>query len=161
MKKRPSLQSLDNISIDSYLMEDGDTYSLLERNDVSISGFKDAISEQSVTENATEAAWDDGPCDNPSDSETSPITLHMDIHRRDDGSFSIGVDKVAESKPKKAGSVVDSSLNPVPETAPKILIEENECLKLDLSRAKMALAEAQMEKDSLLHHMKSLKVSTS
>lgn len=31
MKKSPSLQSLDNISIDSYLMEDGDTYSLLER----------------------------------------------------------------------------------------------------------------------------------
>lgn len=31
MKKSPSLQSLDNISIDSYLMEDGDTYSLMER----------------------------------------------------------------------------------------------------------------------------------
>lgn len=31
MKKSPSLQSLDNISIDSYLMEDGDMYSLLER----------------------------------------------------------------------------------------------------------------------------------
>lgn len=31
MKKSPSLQSLDNISIDSYLMEDGDTCSLLER----------------------------------------------------------------------------------------------------------------------------------
>ena len=33
MKKTPSLQSLDNLSIDSYLMEDGDTdtYSLLER----------------------------------------------------------------------------------------------------------------------------------
>lgn len=31
MKKSPSLQSLDNISIDSYLMEDGDNYSLLER----------------------------------------------------------------------------------------------------------------------------------
>lgn len=31
MKKSPSLQSLDNISIDSYLMEDGDTLSLLER----------------------------------------------------------------------------------------------------------------------------------
>lgn len=31
MKKSPSLQSLDNISIDSNLMEDGDTYSLLER----------------------------------------------------------------------------------------------------------------------------------
>lgn len=31
MKKSPSLQSLDNISIDSYLLEDGDTYSLMER----------------------------------------------------------------------------------------------------------------------------------
>lgn len=31
MKKSPSLQSLDNISIDSYLMEDGDAYGLLER----------------------------------------------------------------------------------------------------------------------------------
>lgn len=55
MKKSPSLQSLDNISIDSYLMEDGDMYSLLERDDVSISGFKDAISEQSATESAAEA----------------------------------------------------------------------------------------------------------
>nr|XP_019969149.1 PREDICTED: UHRF1-binding protein 1-like [Paralichthys olivaceus] len=57
MKKSPSLQSLDNISIDSYLMEDGDAYSLLERDDVSISGFKDAVSEQSATENAAEAAF--------------------------------------------------------------------------------------------------------
>uniref|UniRef100_A0A3B4EZF7 UHRF1 binding protein 1 like n=1 Tax=Pundamilia nyererei TaxID=303518 RepID=A0A3B4EZF7_9CICH len=56
MKKSPSLQSLDNISIDSYLMEDGDTYSLLERDDVSISGFKDVISEQSTAESAIEAA---------------------------------------------------------------------------------------------------------
>ncbi|XP_008287438.1 bridge-like lipid transfer protein family member 3B isoform X2 [Stegastes partitus] len=352
MKKSPSLQSLDNISIDSYLMEDGDTYSLLERDDVSISGFKDAISEQSATESATEAVTgqeqeggvspdtvsaasqsideptkdivsvlvlkvqsvcvgmevvgestavalevgrvtpsqlgnvslrqylsnrslaggenssgsilglhspevrarlesgpcaaahsplaerngflqlqlhgyqasfmmstlrnlalfleddsapqvlpmeisvrdthvnlkDDGPRDNPSDSEPSPITLHVDslvIHRRDDGSFSIGVDGAAEAKPKKAGSLIDSSLSPVPETvgsicgvskatqtpAPpatpppstkeKMLMEENECLKVELSRAKMALAEAQMEKDSLLHRMKNLKVATS
>lgn len=35
MKKSPSLQSLDNISIDSYLMEDGDTYSLTERGGLS------------------------------------------------------------------------------------------------------------------------------
>lgn len=31
MKKSPSLQSLDDLSIDSYMMEDCDTYSLLER----------------------------------------------------------------------------------------------------------------------------------
>lgn len=352
MKKSPSLQSLDNISIDSYLMEDGDTYSLLERDDVSISGFKDAISEQSATESATEAVTgqeqeggaspdtvsatsqsiddptkdivsvlvlkvqsvcvgmevvgesvavalevgrvtpsqlgnvslrqylsnrslasgeinsasvgclhspevrarlesgpcaaahsplaerngflqlrvhgyqasflmstlrnlalfleddsapqvlpmeisirdthinlkDDGPRDNPSDSEPSPITLHVDslvIHRRDDGAFSIGVDTSAETNPRKEGGLIDSALTPVaevvgglcgvpkatqtqaPPTSPppssreKMLMEENECLKLELSRAKMALAEAQMEKDSLLHRMKSLKVNTS
>ncbi|XP_065807233.1 UHRF1-binding protein 1-like isoform X1 [Labrus bergylta] len=366
MKKSPSLQSLDNISIDSYLMEDGDTYSLLERDDVSISGFKDAIIEQSNTESATEAVIgreqeggvspdtvsatsqstddptkdvvsvlmlkvrsvcvameaegestavalevgqvtpsqlgnvslrqylsnrslgmvcsvpipaqssqaggelssasarglhspevrarlesgpcaathsplavrngflqlrlhgyqasflmstmrnlanfleddsaplvlpmeisirdthihlkDDGPRDNLSDSEHSPITMHVDsliIHRRDDGSFSIGVDTTAEAKPRKDGSLIDSTLSPVPEVVgsvcavPKatqtqapptippppsrenMLMEENECLKLELSRAKMALAEAQMEKDSLLHRMKNLKVNTS
>ncbi|XP_041636558.1 UHRF1-binding protein 1-like isoform X2 [Cheilinus undulatus] len=352
MKKSPSLQSLDNISIDSYLMEDGDTYSLLERDDVSISGFKDAISEQSATESATEAVIgpeqeggvspdtvsatsqsiddptkdivsvlvlkvrsvcvameaegestavalevgqvtpsqlgnvslrqylsnrslagcelsstsvrglhspevrarlesgpcaaahsplaerngflqlhlhgyqasflmstmhnlahfleddsapqvlpmeisvrdthinlkDDGPRDNPSDPEPSPITLHVDsliIHRRDDGSFSIGVDNTSENKSKKDGVLIDSALSPVPEmvggvcTVPKatqtqappsspppssrekMLLEENECLKVELSRAKMALAEAQMEKDSLLHRIKNLKVNTS
>ncbi|XP_051247617.1 UHRF1-binding protein 1-like isoform X2 [Dicentrarchus labrax] len=352
MKKSPSLQSLDNISIDSYLMEDGDTYSLLERDDVSISGFKDAISEQSATESAAEAVIgqeqeggvspdtvsatsqstddptkdivsvlmlkvqsvcvgmeaegestavalevgqvtpsqlgnvslrqylsnrslaggeissasvkglhspevqarlesgpcaaahsplaerngflqlrlhgyqasflmstmrnlahfmeddsapqvlpmeisirdthinlkDDGPRDNPSDSEPSPITLHVDsliIHRGDDGSFSIGVDTAAETKPGKEGELIGSTLSPVPEvvgavcsvpkatqtqapptspppsTREKMLVEENECLKVELSRAKMALAEAQMEKDSLLHRMKNLKVNTS
>uniref|UniRef100_UPI0037E8E48D bridge-like lipid transfer protein family member 3B isoform X1 n=1 Tax=Semicossyphus pulcher TaxID=241346 RepID=UPI0037E8E48D len=366
MKKSPSLQSLDNISIDSYLMEDGDTYSLLERDDVSMSGFKDAISEQSATESATEAVIgpeqeggvspdtvsatsqsiddptkdivsvlvlkvrsvcvameaegesttvalevgqvtpsqlgnvslrqylsnrslgmvcsvpipaqssqaggelssasmrglhgpevrarlesgpcaaahsplaerngflqlrlhgyqanflmstmrnlahfleddsapqvlpmeisvrdthinlkDDGPRENLSDSEPSPITLHVDsliIHRGDDGSFSIGVDNAAENKSRKDGVLIDSALSPVPEavgavcsvpkatqtqappTSPppsskeRMLMEENECLKVELSRAKMALAEAQMEKDSLLHRMKNLKVNTS
>lgn len=41
---------------------------------------------------------DDGPRDNPADPESSPITLHVDsliIHRRDDGSFSIGGDEHA------------------------------------------------------------------
>ncbi|XP_063761490.1 UHRF1-binding protein 1-like isoform X1 [Eleginops maclovinus] len=351
MKKSPSLQSLDNISIDSYLMEDGDTYSLLERDDVSMSGFKDAISEQSATESATEATIgqeqeggvspdtvsatsqsiddptkdtvsvlvlkvqsvcvsmeafgesttvalevgrvtpsqlgnvslrqylsnrslggeirsaapgalhspevrarlesgpcaaahsvlaerngflqlhlqgyqanflmstlrnmanfleddsapqvlpmeisvrdthvnlkDDGPRDNPSELEPSPITLHVDsliIHRRDDGSFSIGVDTAAETEPRKEVLLSDGALTPVPEVVgvfcgvpkatqtqalpsspllsnrEKVLMEENECLKVELSRAKMALAEAQMEKDSLLHRMKNLKVNSS
>ncbi|TKS90788.1 UHRF1-binding protein 1-like [Collichthys lucidus] len=131
---------------------------------------------------------DDGPRDNPADPESSPITLHVDsliIHRRDDGSFSIGVDAAAETKPRTEGALSDGALTPVPEVAgsvcsaakatqtqalptgphpsarEKMLTEENECLKVELSRAKMALAEAQMEKDSLLHRMKTLKVNTS
>ncbi|XP_078797702.1 bridge-like lipid transfer protein family member 3B isoform X8 [Oryzias latipes] len=352
MKKSPSLQSLDNISIDSYLMEDGDTYSLLERDDVSISGFKGAVSEQIAMESANEAVVrkeqeggaspdsasaasqsideptkdlvsvlvlkvqpvcvsmevegessavalevgrvipsqlgnislrqylsnrslaggesqsasahgphrpevqarlesgpcaaahsplaerngflqlrlhgyhasflmstlrnlslfmeddsasqvlpmeicvrdthidlkDDGPRDNTTDGEPTPITLHVDslvVHRRDDGSFSFGVDKQPEPNPQKAGSVVVDALSPIsesvksvcrmstatqtqtppttplPSSSEKLLMEENECLKIELSRAKMALAEAQMEKDSLLHRMKNLKVNSS
>ncbi|XP_062238926.1 UHRF1-binding protein 1-like isoform X1 [Platichthys flesus] len=358
MKKSPSLQSLDNISIDSYLMEDGEAYSQLERDDVSMSGFKDGVSEQSATERAAEAVFsqeqeggvspdtvsatsqsidepikdtvsvlvlkvrsvcvgmeavgestalalevgqvipsqlgnvslrqylsnrslgmvgsvpipaqssqgggefgsaslgcghspevqarlesgpcaaahsplaerngflqlrlngyqasflmstmrnlahfleddsapqvlpmeisvrnthinlkDEGPRDNPSDPEPSPITLHVDsliIHRRDDGSFSIGVDGAAEAEPRKEGEVplagggVCSASkasqtqapppSPPPSTREKMLTDENECLKVELSRAKMALAEAQMEKDSLVHRMKNLKVNSS
>uniref|UniRef100_A0A3B3BI38 Bridge-like lipid transfer protein family member 3B n=1 Tax=Oryzias melastigma TaxID=30732 RepID=A0A3B3BI38_ORYME len=331
MKKSPSLQSLDNISIDSYLMEDGDTYSLLERDDVSISGFKEAVGEQNATESAAEAVAgkeqeggvspdstsaasqsideptkdtvsvlvlkvqpvcvsmevegessavalevgrvipsqlgnislrqylsnrslgekckveqrfgpcaaahsplaerngflqlrlqgyhasflmstlrnlslfmeddstsqvlpmeicvrdthidlkDDGPRD---DSEATPITLHVDslvVHRRDDGSFFLGGDvlsfsyfllhsnalsPISESvksvcKMSTATQTQAPPTSPSPSSREKMLMEENECLKIELSRAKMALAEAQMEKDSLLHRMKNLKVNTS
>ncbi|KAL6473653.1 hypothetical protein MHYP_G00172140 [Metynnis hypsauchen] len=131
---------------------------------------------------------DDGPRDNASEPESTPISLHIHnllVHRRDDGSFHIGVERAAEAEPQKAGPVTDSRLSSVPEvpvgvacepkatqTAPlsptspiptsreKMLVEENECLKQELSRTKMALAEAQMEKDSLLHHMKGLKLNS-
>ncbi|XP_076862892.1 bridge-like lipid transfer protein family member 3B isoform X1 [Brachyhypopomus gauderio] len=349
MKKSPSLQSLDSISIDSYLMEDGDGYGLLEKDDMSISGFKAALSESSVPEQATDALMqdgddsqspdavsatsqstddptkdlvsvlvlkahsvctsldlrgdntalalevgqirpnqlgnislrqylsnrslnsgseqdlsseqqtpevrlrvesgpeaaahsplcerngflqchlqafnadflmttlrnlgvfleddstsqvlpmeimirdthvnlkDEGPLDSPAEPETTTMALHIHhllVLRKDDGSFHIGVERAAEAEPQKAGPVTDSRLSSVPEvpmgvatepkatqTAPlsptspiptsreKLLLEENECLKVELSKTKMALAEAQMEKDSLLHCMKSLKLN--
>uniref|UniRef100_A0A8C7K659 Bridge-like lipid transfer protein family member 3B n=1 Tax=Oncorhynchus kisutch TaxID=8019 RepID=A0A8C7K659_ONCKI len=133
---------------------------------------------------------DDGLRDNPSDPDPTPITLHIAnllIHRTDDGAFSIGGETHTlphSHTHTKEVQLIDSGLSPVPEsvvsstlkatqtpgppspsTTPsnkeQLLIEENECLKLELSKAKMALAEAQMEKDSLLHRMKSLKVSNS
>uniref|UniRef100_A0A673A3U9 Uncharacterized protein n=1 Tax=Sphaeramia orbicularis TaxID=375764 RepID=A0A673A3U9_9TELE len=290
MKKSPSLQSLDNISIDSYLMEDGDTYSLLERGAAnalhynieegvspdSVSATSQSIDEptkdivQSVcvgmevvgesTAVALEVGQvtpsqlgnvslrqylsnrslgknkglhspevcarlesgpcaaarsplaerngflqlrlhgyqasflmstlrnlalfledysapqvlpmeisvrdthinlkDDGPRDNPSDSEPSPITLHVDsliIHRRDDGSFSIGGSKHKLKLHTHMPDISTPTSALIHSYVTSYKLEENECLKVELSRAKMALAEAQMEKDSLLHCIKNLK----
>ncbi|XP_026116623.1 UHRF1-binding protein 1-like isoform X3 [Carassius auratus] len=132
---------------------------------------------------------DDGPRDKASEPEATPIAVHIHnllIHRQDDGSFSIGgAERAADSKLQKAGPVNDSWLSSVPEvpvgvasepkatqtaalspTSPtpssreQLLMEENECLKLELSKAKMALAEAHMEKDSLQHQMKNLKLTS-
>ncbi|XP_056311633.1 UHRF1-binding protein 1-like isoform X2 [Danio aesculapii] len=128
---------------------------------------------------------DDGPRDNSSEPEPTPIAVHIHnllIHRQDDGSFSIGgAERAVDSQLQTAGPVNDSRLSSVPEvpvgvkatqTAPlsptspgpssreQLLVEENECLKLELSKAKMALAEAQMEKDSLQHQMKTLKLTS-
>ncbi|TRY82223.1 hypothetical protein DNTS_023866 [Danionella cerebrum] len=347
MKKSPSLQSLDDVSIDSYFLEDCDSYSLLERDDVSISGFKEALNEQMFTEgsrvtvareadeaqspDAISAAsqsldepmkdlvsvlvlkvhsiccsldlkgddtsvalevgrirpnqlgnislrqylsnrslgsgsdsdssallgnpevqvrlesgpaaavhsplaeqngflqcrlqafsadflmtslrnlslfleddsasqvlpmeitirdtHDDGPRDNTSEPESTPIAVHINtllIHRQDDGSFSIGgAERAADLGLQKLGPVTDSRrssaprlslglafeakatqtaplspISPTPSNKEQLLLEENECLKLELSKAKMALAEAQMEKDSLQHQMKTFKLTS-
>ncbi|XP_058263998.1 UHRF1-binding protein 1-like isoform X3 [Hemibagrus wyckioides] len=131
---------------------------------------------------------DDGPRDSPSEPEPTPMSLHIHnllVLRRDDGSFHIGVEHAAQVEPQKLEPVPDnrhitapeargavdkepkatqttplSPTDPFPTSREKMLMEENECLKLELSKTKMALAEAQMEKDSLLHHMKNIKLNT-
>uniref|UniRef100_A0A8C6UHU3 UHRF1 binding protein 1-like n=1 Tax=Neogobius melanostomus TaxID=47308 RepID=A0A8C6UHU3_9GOBI len=120
---------------------------------------------------------DDDPSDGPPNIEPSPIILHVNgliVHRKDDGSFTIGERRLTDTcltpVPEAVGNICGISKttqtsappsSPQPSSKEKMLMEENECLKVELSRAKMALAEAQMEKDSLLHRLKSLKVSPS
>ncbi|XP_062441827.1 bridge-like lipid transfer protein family member 3B isoform X1 [Rhea pennata] len=131
---------------------------------------------------------DDSPRENLKASELVPITLHIDIlsiERNDDGSFLIRDFQTVNdvSKTKKSGDKMQQTTGPVrhktqdqaTQTSCEIsrpykssrdsaasfrdeLIEENECLKQELAKAKMALAEVQMEKDDLLLHIKKMNV---
>ncbi|NWX99752.1 UH1BL protein, partial [Nothoprocta ornata] len=131
---------------------------------------------------------DDSPRENLKVSELVPITLHIDIlsiERNDDGSFLIRDNQRVNdvSKIKKSSDTVQQAAGPArqrtrdqatqiscetprPYTSSRgsadflrdQLIEENECLKQELAKAKMALAEVQMEKDALLHRIKKMNV---
>ncbi|XP_054608911.1 bridge-like lipid transfer protein family member 3B isoform X2 [Dunckerocampus dactyliophorus] len=118
----------------------------------------------------------DGLRYSPSDFEPSPIRVHVDtlvIHRRDDGAFSISgaearrrsqsEDSVLCSVPADADvkqmQIQAPSASPHPSTRENMLMEENDCLKVALSWAKMALAEVQLEREALRHQMKTFKVT--
>ncbi|NXP46889.1 UH1BL protein, partial [Heliornis fulica] len=131
---------------------------------------------------------DDSPRENLKASELVPIKLHIDIlwiERNDDGSFLIRDNQRINdvSKMKSSSSVLQQGAGPVgqktrdqatqttceiprPSKSSKDsdnflkneLIDENECLKQELAKAKMALAEVQMEKDALLHRIKKMNV---
>ncbi|NXD15571.1 UH1BL protein, partial [Nothocercus nigrocapillus] len=131
---------------------------------------------------------DDSPRENLKVSELVPITLHIDIlsiERNDDGSFLVRDNQRVNdvSKSKKSSDTVQQASGPTrrrtrdqatqihceaprPSTSSRDsvgfprdqLIEENECLKQELAKAKMALAEVQMEKDALLHRIKMMNV---
>ncbi|NWT65918.1 UH1BL protein, partial [Prunella himalayana] len=130
---------------------------------------------------------DDSPRENLKASELVPIKLHIDIlwiERNDDGTFLIRDNqKVNDVSKKNSSSTLQQAVGsvehktqdqatqtiwetPRPSKSSRDssdflkneLIEENECLKQELAKAKMALAEVQMEKDALLHRMKKMNV---
>ncbi|XP_015714491.1 UHRF1-binding protein 1-like isoform X2 [Coturnix japonica] len=131
---------------------------------------------------------DDSPRENLKACELVPIKLHIDIlwiERNDDGSFFIRDNqrvndgskmKNSSSAPQQATRLaghktqdqatqttceIPSPVKSNRDSADFIkneLIEENECLKQELAKAKAALAEVQMEKDALLHRIKKMNV---
>ncbi|OXB70302.1 UNVERIFIED_CONTAM: hypothetical protein H355_010734, partial [Colinus virginianus] len=131
---------------------------------------------------------DDSPRENLKACDIVPIKLHIDIlwiERNDDGSFFIRDNQRVNdvSKMKNSSSALQQATRPggpntkdqATQTTCEIpspvkwnrdsadfikneLIEENECLKQELAKAKMALAEVQMENDALLHRIKKMNV---
>uniref|UniRef100_A0A674IH12 Bridge-like lipid transfer protein family member 3B n=1 Tax=Terrapene triunguis TaxID=2587831 RepID=A0A674IH12_9SAUR len=126
---------------------------------------------------------DDSPRDNLSAPEPAPVTLHIDLlllERNDDGSFCIRDNQSLSNDVlnyKKSSATVQQVsgvtrnktqdyVSQATQTSPEIprpstsrwLIEENECLKQELAKAKMALAEVHMEKDTLLHRIKRMTI---
>lgn len=69
--------------------------------------------------------------------------------------FSIGIQTESE-KPVLADHtpIIRSSAWKPTDVSKEQLVDENECLKQELAKTKLALAESQMERDSLLHHIK-------
>uniref|UniRef100_A0A8D0HPL1 Bridge-like lipid transfer protein family member 3B n=1 Tax=Sphenodon punctatus TaxID=8508 RepID=A0A8D0HPL1_SPHPU len=127
---------------------------------------------------------DDSPRDSLTAPEPAPITLYIDllvVERNDDGSFCIRDNQTLRSEVLKNSITSDpvqqdsqvtmhkkqSCMSHATQTSPEIsrsskpsttLLEENECLKQELAKAKTALAEAHMEKDTLLHHIKRMTI---
>ncbi|MBN3272617.1 UH1BL protein, partial [Polyodon spathula] len=115
---------------------------------------------------------------NPSGTQPAPMALHIKnllVQRNDDGSFSLGekqrtmsiVSQATQTLPERPCPPVQSpkkqeqaSTKSSADLQKKQLLEENECLKQELSKAKLALAEAHMEKDSLLHQIKRMSSSS-
>ncbi|ETE60351.1 UHRF1-binding protein 1-like protein, partial [Ophiophagus hannah] len=100
---------------------------------------------------------DDSPRDSLSATESVPVTVYIDllmIERKDDGSFYITGRTFLPFPIFNTGNIQTLFIYLL--TYLLQLIEENECLKQELAKAKMALAEAHMEKDTLLHHIKKM-----
>lgn len=111
---------------------------------------------------------------------------HIVVERNDDGSFHIRDSQLLHGNELKENVKSDSvlltvgkkqhSVTQATQTSPEVpwpsqtdspesfeftreqLIEENEYLKQELAKAKMALAEAHVEKDALLHHIKKMTI---